>query len=244
MRSWYRLGINRDNNILLTDYNTILQNIAIMAIPVVLAITFHEAAHGWIAYKLGDPTAKHAGRLTLNPIAHIDPFGTILLPIITYIFAGFIIGAAKPVPVNFANLRNPKRDMIWVGAAGPGVNILMALICGILFQFLVSKSVYITSQSGFLSFILVPLILMLKEGIKWNIVLAIFNLIPVPPLDGSRILAGLLPYKQAEFLGRLEPYGLLIISFLVFLNPFGFMTHIIWPIMSVLTRLFAGMPVF
>lgn len=227
-----------------TDLNTILQNIAIMAIPVVFAITMHEAAHGWVAYKFGDPTAKRAGRLTLNPIAHIDPFGTILLPIITYIFAGFIIGSAKPVPVNFANLRNPKRDMIWVGAAGPGINIAMALICGILFQFLVSPSLHIIPRSGFSSIVLLPLILMLKEGIKWNIVLAVFNLIPVPPLDGSRILAGLLPYKQAEFLGRLEPYGLLIISFLVFLNPFGFMTYIIWPIMSVLTRLFAGMPVF
>lgn len=227
-----------------TDLNTILQSIAIMAIPVVLAITLHEAAHGWVAYKFGDPTAKLAGRLTLNPIAHIDPFGTILLPIITYILAGFIIGSAKPVPVNFANLRNPKRDMIWVGAAGPGVNIAMALICGILFQLLVTQSMNIAARSGFLSFIVVPLILMLKEGIKWNIVLAVFNLIPVPPLDGSRILAGLLPYRQAAFLGRLEPYGLLIISFLVFLNPLGFMTKIIWPIMSVLTRLFAGMPVF
>ena len=227
-----------------TDLNTILQNIAIMAIPVVLAITLHEAAHGWVAYKFGDPTAKYAGRLTLNPIAHIDPFGTILLPIITYLFAGFIIGAAKPVPVNFANLRNPRRDMIWVGAAGPGINIAMALICGILFQFLVSPSLQIISRSGFFSIVLVPLILMLKEGIKWNIVLAVFNLIPVPPLDGSRILSGLLPHRQAEFMGRLEPYGLLIITFLVFLNPFGFMTYIIWPIMSVLTRLFAGMPVF
>ncbi len=215
-----------------------------MAIPVVLAITLHEAAHGLVAYKFGDPTAKYAGRLTLNPIAHIDPFGTILLPIITYILAGFIIGSAKPVPVNFANLRNPKRDMIWVGAAGPGVNIALALVCGILFQVLVAQSVNISAGSGLLSYIAVPLILMLKEGIKWNIVLAVFNLIPVPPLDGSRILAGLLPYKQAQFLGRLEPYGLLIISFLVFLNPFGFMTHVIWPIMSVLTRLFAGMPVF
>ncbi len=215
-----------------------------MAIPVVLAITLHEAAHGWVAYKFGDPTAKYAGRLTLNPIAHVDPFGTIILPIITYVFAGFIIGSAKPVPVNFANLRNPKRDMIWVGAAGPGVNIALALICGILFQVLAEYPIDISARSGFLSYIIVPLILMLKEAIKWNVVLAIFNLIPVPPLDGSRIVAGLLPSKQAEFLGRLEPYGLLIVTFLVFLNPFGFMTHIIWPIMNILTRLFAGMPVF
>lgn len=227
-----------------TDFNSILQDIAIMAIPVVLAITLHEAAHGWVAYKFGDPTAKYAGRLTLNPIAHVDPFGTIILPIITYVFAGFIIGSAKPVPVNFANLRNPKRDMIWVGAAGPGVNIALALICGILFQVLAEYPIDISARSGFLSYIIVPLILMLKEAIKWNVVLAIFNLIPVPPLDGSRIVAGLLPSKQAEFLGRLEPYGLLIVTFLVFLNPFGFMTHIIWPIMNILTRLFAGMPVF
>ncbi|MBI5756170.1 MAG: site-2 protease family protein [Nitrospirae bacterium] len=226
------------------DIHTILQGIAIMAIPVVLAITLHEVAHGWVAYKLGDPTAKHQGRLTLNPLAHVDPFGTILLPLISYIFAGFIIGSAKPVPVNFHKLRNPKRDMIWVAAAGPGVNIAMALICGILFQLLLPLTLQVSSGSGLLSIILVPLILMLKEGIKWNVVLAIFNLIPVPPLDGSRILAGVLPYRQAEFLGRIEPYGLLIVTFLVFLNPFGFMTHIIWPIMGILTRLFAGIPVF
>ena len=226
------------------DIHTILQGIAIMAIPVVLAITLHEVAHGWVAYKLGDPTAKNQGRLTLNPLAHIDPFGTIILPLISYIFAGFIIGSAKPVPVNFHKLRNPKRDMIWVAAAGPGVNIAMALICGILFQLLLPLTLQVSSGSGLLSIILVPLILMLKEGIKWNVVLAIFNLIPVPPLDGSRILAGVLPYRQAEFLGRIEPYGLLIVTFLVFLNPFGFMTRIIWPIMGILTRLFAGIPVF
>lgn len=215
-----------------------------MAIPVVLAITLHEAAHGWVAYKLGDPTAKLHGRLTLNPLAHVDPFGTIILPILSYIFAGFIIGSAKPVPVNFHNLRNPKRDMIWVGAAGPGINLAMALGCGILFQALILFTAQGLSRSNFISLILLPVMLMLKEGIKWNVVLAIFNLIPIPPLDGSRILVGLLPHRQAEALSRIEPYGLLIITFLVFLNPLGFMTRIIWPIMSFFTRMFAGMPVF
>lgn len=230
---------------MLPDINIMLQNIAVMAIPVVFAITLHEAAHGWVAYKFGDPTAKYQGRLTLNPLAHIDPFGTIILPLLSFIFAGFVIGAAKPVPVNFHNLRNPKRDMIWVAAAGPGINLLMALGCGILFQaLLLFAAKGLMSRSNLLSIILLPIILMLKEGIKWNVVLAIFNLIPIPPLDGSRILVGLLPQRQAETLSRLEPYGLLIITFLVFLNPLGFMSQIIWPIMSFFTRMFAGMPVF
>src|SRR3972149_5884650 len=175
MRFLYRSGIYRDNYRLLTDFNSIIQNIAIMAIPVVLAITFHEAAHGWVANKLGDPTAKHAGRLTLNPIAHIDPFGTILLPIITYIFAGFIIGAAKPVPVNFANLRNPKRDMIWVAAAGPATNILFASILVIVYK-MFGSTIWL-------------------YGIYFNLGLALFNFLPIPPLDGSRILVGLVPAR-------------------------------------------------
>ncbi|MBI5197448.1 MAG: site-2 protease family protein [Nitrospirae bacterium] len=232
------------------DFSHLIQQIALMAVPVVLAITLHEVAHGWVADRLGDSTARLQGRLTLNPLAHVDPFGTLLIPILLYATTGFVIGYAKPVPVNFNNLRRPKRDMVWVAAAGPGTNLILAFVFGILFQLMVMfQPEMIThgfSQEGgqIGSFVLVPLTLMFIEGIKWNVLLCVFNLIPIPPLDGGRILVGILPPSQSETLSRIEPFGFLIIMGLVFLNPLGFMSHLVAPAMGLLTRLFAGIPLF
>jgi Zn-dependent protease len=231
------------------DFSHVIQQIALMAIPVVLAITLHEVAHGWVANHYGDPTAKLEGRLTLNPLAHVDPFGTVILPILLYVTAGFVLGYAKPVPVNFNNLRHPKKDMIKVAAAGPGVNLALALIFGILFQLTIAFQPQLIAEiffrgEGVTSFFLLPLALMLSEGIKWNIVLCVFNLIPIPPLDGGRILVGLLPHRQAEAVGRIEPFGFLIILLLIFLNPLGVMSGVVFPVMGVLTRLFSGVPLF
>ena len=168
----------------------------------------------------------------------------IVFPILMLAYAQIIIGYAKPVPVNFLNLRNPRRDIIWVSAAGPGINIALAFGCGILLRILSLLSHEVISNLGLFSFILRFIMLMLEAGIIWNVVLAIFNLIPIPPLDGGRILVGLLPRKQADALSKIEPYGFLIIMFLVFMNPLGFMTRIIWPIMTFFTSILAWRPLF
>ena len=179
-----------------------IQKITIYALPVLFAITFHEAAHAYAAKKYGDATAYMMGRMSLNPLKHIDPVGTILMPLLALTLGGFLFGWAKPVPVNFANLNNPKKDMVWVAAAGPAANLVMAFGWALLYN------VAAMNPEGYFS---VPLALMSTAGIQINVVLMVLNLLPIPPLDGGRIAVGLLPRDLAYPLARLEPYGMFIL---------------------------------
>ncbi|CAM3637767.1 site-2 protease family protein [Polynucleobacter arcticus] len=192
-----------------TDYS--IQAIAINAIPLIFAITIHEAAHGFAARKLGDNTAYMLGRVSLNPLKHIDPVGTILIPAMLILTGSpFLVGYAKPVPVNFGRLRHPRIDSIWVALAGPGSNFIQALIWAILLIGLMGFGI----EERFL-------IAMSQAGITWNLGLLVFNLFPLPPLDGGRILAGLLPARQSIALGKLEPWGFFIVLALVFTGIIG-----------------------
>jgi Zn-dependent protease len=215
-----------------------IRQIAIWALPVLLAIVFHEVAHGWVAYHLGDSTAARMGRLTLNPIAHVDLFGTILIPLLLIVSnAPFLFGYAKPVPVNFQNLRNPKRDMIWVALAGPATNFLLAFTCVLLLKFLapmIAKGSPAGLSASIIDFF-VPVVFMLQAGISINIVLAVFNMLPLPPLDGGRVLVGLLPEPLSSLLGRIEPFGFLILLLLLMTRT---LNHIIGPPMDFLLKFF------
>jgi Zn-dependent protease len=188
------------------DIANIIQTIAVYALPVLFAITVHEAAHGYVARYFGDDTAYVLGRVTLNPIKHIDPIGTIVMPLVLYIATAgtFLFGYAKPVPVRFGNLRNPKRQMVWVALAGPGANLIQAFFWGVLF--------YILAGSGLTERFFLD---MCKAGLLVNVVMFVFNLFPLPPLDGGRILVGLLPYKQAELVSRVEPWGFFVVMALI-----------------------------
>jgi Zn-dependent protease len=188
------------------DFANLIQTVAIYALPVLFAITVHEAAHGYAARHFGDNTAAMLGRITLNPLKHIDPVGTILMPLMLYFATSgaFLFGYAKPVPVRFGNLRNPKRDMVWVALAGPGANFIQAFLWAALFFILNGTGV---NEPFFLK--------MAQGGILVNLVMFAFNLFPLPPLDGGRILVGLLPYRQAEMVSRVEPYGFFIVMALV-----------------------------
>lgn len=187
-----------------------LQDLAIAAVPMVLAITLHEAAHGYIADKLGDPTARYRGRLTFNPIPHIDPIGTILVPALMFAFSGFIFGWAKPVPVDVRNFVNPRKDMAVVAAAGPLSNLLMAF-CWIL---LAKIAVMAMGDSAFIE----PIVRMAQIGLLFNIILMVLNLLPIPPLDGSRVLAWIVPSRLAYMLDRAEPYGFFILVGLLYVG--------------------------
>ncbi|GJL75029.1 MAG: peptidase M50 [Nitrosomonas sp.] len=208
------------------DIDSIVQGIAIYALPVILAITLHEAAHGYVARHFGDFTAFNQGRISLNPAKHIDPIGTILVPATLFIIskltmgAGFLFGWAKPVPVNFANLRHPKQDMLWVAAAGPGANLFMALIWA-----LVIKLAMIMPINDFTK----PIILMGIAGIEINVILMVLNLLPLPPLDGGRMAVSLLPHRIAYHFAKIEPYGFMILLVLLISGILGF---IIWPLIT------------
>ncbi len=202
------------------DPTTIVQKLAIWAVPVLLAITLHEVAHGWTARALGDDTASRLGRLSLNPLKHIDPVGTILVPAVLLFLGGILFGWAKPVPVVMANMRNPRRDMAIVAVAGPASNFVMALVWGLLFKFA-------AMQGADVSGVWTGLRLMAQAGIAINLVLMVLNLIPIPPLDGGRVLTGLLPEHLARRVDRLEPFGLMILLLLMFTGVLG--TIMAWP---------------
>jgi len=187
------------------NFDQLIQTIALAAIPVLFAITLHEAAHGYVARHFGDLTAHQQGRITLNPLRHIDPVGTIMLPLLTLWMGGILFGWAKPVPVNFAALRNPKRDMLWVAIAGPASNLVMAMGWALLF-----KIAWLNPSNYFAE----PLLGMAEWGIKINIVLMVLNMLPLPPLDGGRVAVSMLPHRQSYQLSKIEPYGIFILIFM------------------------------
>lgn len=194
------------------EFDSLIQTLAVFALPVLFAITVHEAAHGYVARHYGDETAWMLGRVTLNPLKHIDPLGTIAMPIMLYLATSgaFVFGYAKPVPVQFGRLRNPKRDMVWVALAGPGANLLQALLWAVLYYLLTALGV---DEPFFVK--------MCQAGILVNVVMFAFNLFPLPPLDGGRVLVGLLPYRAAVLLARVEPWGFFIVLALVLAGVVG-----------------------
>ena len=211
---------------------SLIQKIAVFAIPVIFAITLHEAAHGYAARRFGDRTAEMLGRISVNPLRHIDPVGTVLVPLVILLLSklagggGILFGWAKPVPVNFGNLRRPKQDMLWVAAAGPAANLAMALFWTVM----IKLALYLPDT------LRIPLMLMGAAGVFINAVLMSLNLIPLPPLDGGRIAVSLLPHRLAYYLARIEPYGIFILLGLLFLGVLGIF---MWPLIHALISLCA-----
>jgi Zn-dependent protease len=187
----------------------IFYQLSVWALPVIVAVTFHEVSHGLVAKWFGDDTAYMLGRVNFNPLRHVDPFGTIVLPAILYFGGGFIFGYARPVPVNFRRLNHPKRDMVWVAAAGPAMNLLLALASGVLLHLAVLAPEFVRNWA----------LLNLDNSIQINIMLAVFNMFPLPPLDGGRVAVGLLPMALARPLASLERYGFFILFFMIFFLP-------------------------
>ena len=186
-----------------------IQDIAILAAPILIAVTFHEVAHGWIADRLGDPTARLLGRLTLNPIKHLDPIGTLVF------FLTRMIGWAKPVPVNPLNFRDPLKGMMWVAIAGPVTNLFLAAVSAVILRLLIASGILFDPS---ISFVMKPVYMMIQMSVIINVGLAVFNVIPIPPLDGSKVLMGLLSREQAEVFARLEPYGFIILILFIMTN--------------------------
>src|SRR5882672_3165749 len=212
------------------DWAATLRDATTWILPVIFAVTFHEAAHGFIAYRLGDDTAWRLGRVTFNPLKHIDPFGTVILPAILLVTSGFLFGYAKPVPVDFGRLRHPRRDMVLVALAGPGTNVLLAIVSSLLF-YGVDRTPSVAAD--WLAHNLV-------NSMQINAVLCVFNMLPLPPLDGGRVAVGLLPRPLARPLARLEPYGMMILIALLILLPlvgsqFGLNLDVISAILRTLT---------
>ncbi len=210
------------------DFGQIVQKIVLLTPPILLAVTIHELAHGWMAWRLGDPTARQMGRLSLNPLRHLDPVGTLVF------FVTQSIGWAKPVPVDPRYFKNPRQGMVWVSLAGPGANFLMAAVGALLLRAVLPPVV-----SAFPSdFFWRPVLFMIYIGVQINIGLAVFNLLPVPPLDGSKVVAGILPLRMAISYQRIEPYGFIILLALIFT---GVTDRIIVPLILFLNRIFMGL---
>ncbi len=210
---------------------TILAKISIMLVPALLAVTFHEVSHGITAERFGDPTARLLGRLTPNPLKHLDPIGTIALLV-------FGFGWARPVPVNFSNLRQPKRDMIWVALAGPTSNLLLALLSAFFLRALAYLADVVPPGEQMFYRLLEPLGLMAGFSLYINVILCVFNLLPLPPLDGGRVMVGILPPRQSEWLARVEPFGFILIILLIFFT--DIYREFLAPIVLALVSFMAG----
>ena len=222
----------------------ILKQISILILPLLFAMTLHESAHAWVADKKGDPTARLLGRISLNPWVHVDLFGTVIIPILLFMVSGgnAMFGWAKPVPVNARNLRRPKQDMAWVAAAGPGMNLFLALASGLIYRLmlLAGDHVYSAGLADSTRWFLIPVLLMLTFSIQFNLLLFFFNFIPIPPLDGGRVLAGLLPVQQARQFLRIEPYGMLLLLFFFYVDPLGVMPGLLGPLIDRFTGIISG----
>lgn len=213
----------------------VVRALALWSVPTLAAVIAHEIAHGLVALWRGDDTALRMGRLTLNPLPHIDPYGTVLLPAFLVLLGAPVFGYARPVPVNFTRLRHPRSDMVLVAIAGPMTNVLLAAASALLFRVLEAQvhQVPATGASGIGAVLMVPLAEMAYYSVVINAVLAVFNLLPIPPLDGGRVLTGLLPYPQARLLARVEPFGIVIVAVLL-------MTHSLSAVLHAPLRLLLG----